>query len=83
MTPVSLEQVKQEQDRMVVRDTDWNTYDYTNVYQNKYVTYSSFKYLEIYIGLFYSYKFGELSYVSFGLDNMDREDTKPDLGHLL
>ena len=36
MTPVSLEQVKQEQDRMVVRDTDWNTYDYTNVYQNKY-----------------------------------------------
>ena len=38
VTPVSLEQVKQEQDRMVVRDTDWNTYDYTNVYQNKYVT---------------------------------------------
>ena len=31
-----MEQIKQEQARMAVRDTDWDTYDYTNVYQNKY-----------------------------------------------
>ena len=35
MTPISLEQIKQEQSRMVALDTDWNVYDYGNVYQNK------------------------------------------------
>ena len=35
VTPISLEQIKQEQSRLVALDTDWNIYDYGNVYQNK------------------------------------------------
>ena len=38
VTPISLEQIKQEQARMITRDTDWNLFDYGNVHQNKYST---------------------------------------------
>ena len=35
MTPISVEQIKQEQRRMVNRETDWDLYDYEQVFQNK------------------------------------------------
>ena len=80
VTPISVEQIKQEQARMLTRDTDWNLYDYGNVYQNKYSIFFSNYSFSLY---FYSYQLGDLSNDLVGVDNMDREETKPDFGHLL